>query len=71
MTYVAEHARLSILEFGTFRDGTVDLAAWRFTPNSFEAMLGDLRQMGHIKLRTNRIYPTRTFASEFWVVLQK
>lgn len=76
-TDAAERARgalqefAAIQEFGALRDGMADVVAWRFTPSSFKTLLGDLRQTGHVTLRTNRIYPTRTFASEFWVVLQK
>ena len=70
-TDAAERSRLAVQEFAALQDGIIDIAAWRFTPSSFEAILGDLRQTGHVALRTSRIYPTRTFASEFWVVLQK
>ena len=48
----------------------LDVHAWCFTPDSFVQLIDALNQLGYIRLKIERLYPTRCNACEFWVILQ-
>lgn len=49
----------------------IDVHAFFFTPSSFYKILKLLFEINLTKLKVKRIYPTRTWNNEFWVILKK
>lgn len=49
----------------------VDCHAWHFTPQSFAAVIDDLRTAGLVDWEVARVYPTMRNTLEFWVILQR
>lgn len=59
------------VEAWTLSNGSyIDVHAWYFTPDSFEEIAGLLRELGHIQMRIERMYPSRYGSNEFWVILK-
>jgi len=61
----------SIQEFAAANGGYVDVHAWYFTPPSIRSVFTTLRNAGYLGLDIERLYPTRLYSIEFWMVLQK
>ena len=47
-----------------------DEHAWYFTPDTFESIINDLNELGLIRLKIERMYPTMRNSDEFWVILR-
>jgi hypothetical protein len=48
----------------------VDVHAWYFTPDSASGILFALQNIGESPFMIERIYPTRSTANEFWMILR-
>ena len=48
-----------------------DVHRWYFSPTSFSRSLAQINDLGLTGLVEERMYPTRTGANEFWVILRK
>jgi SAM-dependent methyltransferase len=44
--------------------------AWYFTPDTFQSIIQDLNNLGLIKLRIERMYPSMLNSGEFWTILR-
>ncbi|MFM1760943.1 MAG: hypothetical protein RL478_553 [Actinomycetota bacterium] len=47
-----------------------DEHAWYFTPDTFQSIIQDLYDLGLIKLRIERMYPSMLNSGEFWTILR-
>jgi len=56
---------------GALTTGYVDCHAWHFTPETFAAVIDDLRTSGLVDWDVVRVYPTMRNTLEFWAVLQR
>ena len=48
----------------------IDVNSLKFTPRSFEHLIGVLNKINLINLKIHRIFPTNTNCGEFYVVLK-
>jgi hypothetical protein len=49
----------------------VDVHAWYFTPDTFRSVVTLASEASGLGLRVDRVYATRRFSNEFWVILRK
>lgn len=68
---VAPRVAAAIREFEAAAGDYVDVHAWYFTPDSMAVLIDVLRKLSFIGLSLERLYPTRRFSNEFWMVLSK
>lgn len=53
------------------KGGYIDVHAWQFTPDSFRALMPELKNLGLIELEIERVYDTVWSQYEFMAVLRK
>ena len=61
----------ALAEYERADGGYIDVHAWYFTPQSLSNILSALRETGYIGLEVERLYPTRRFSNEFWIILRR
>lgn len=61
----------ALLEYKKAAGSYIDVHAWYFTPRSALIIINTLQNLGYISLELERLYPTRKFSNEFWIVLRK
>jgi SAM-dependent methyltransferase len=68
---IATQTRRAIDEYYQAKGAYIDVHAWRFTPDSFHAVVAQLGEMGAISLNVDQVYCTPGLANEFIAVLVK
>lgn len=68
---VEDMTRAAIAEWEASAGGYVDVHGWRFTPESFRAIVTGLSDLALTGLSVHRVYPTPYRAGEFCAVLEK
>ena len=66
----AERVKSAMAEIAAADGGYIDVHAWRFTPESFRALITQLADLGLIGLRPVRVYNTPRDRQEFCAVLE-
>lgn len=68
---IVDRASAAIAEFKAADGNYIDVHAWQFTPDGFEAILRNLYYLQMIDLIVERAYPTPRGRNEFMAVLRK
>ena len=68
---IASRAQRAVSDFATANGAFVDVHAWQFTPDSFQALVGQLVEVGLSPLRIDQVYCTPLGRFEFVAVLVK
>ena len=61
--------KAAVKEYEAAGGNYIDVHAWYFTPENASLLMTTLRDLGHISLNLERVYPSRRPALEFWMVL--
>jgi len=63
--------RQAIKEFETAENKYIDVHSWYFDPESFRQTMILLNKLSLVSFEIERLYYTRRYSNEFWVVLRK
>ncbi|MBX9866241.1 MAG: class I SAM-dependent methyltransferase [Burkholderiales bacterium] len=68
---LAQVVKLAITECQNNLNGYIDVHAWYFTPSGFCTLINRLFELGLIKFKVEKVYPTTPGKLEFFVILRK